>query len=60
MIKKKESLFLAGLFCIFISMILNLGFEGFGLIAFVKGVFLGMSFVFNISYLALIRLAGLI
>jgi len=60
MFRKKEGLLIAGLFCIFTAMIMKYCFNGAGIIDFFEGVFIGLSFVFNISYLIKIRLDGLI
>jgi len=60
MFRKKEGLLIAGLFCIFSAMIMKYGFDGSGITDFFEGVFLGLSCVFNISYLIKIRLDGLV
>ena len=55
--KKKESLFLAGLVCIFFAIIFTYSFDETGLTDFFQGAFLGLSVVFNITYLIRIRLS---
>ena len=60
MIKKKEGLLLAGLFCIFSAIIFTYSFDETGLTDFFQGLFLGLSVVFNITYLIKIRLSGVI
>ena len=58
MFKKKEGLLLAGLFCIFFALIFKYSFDGTGLTDFFQGMFMGLSVVFNISYLLKIRLSA--
>ena len=60
MIKKNESLLLAGLFCIFFALILKYCIDGSGVIDFFEGLFIGLSIVFNITYLIKIRLYGVV
>ncbi len=56
MFKKKEGLLLAGLVCIFFTIIFKYSFDETGLTDFLQGLFIGLSVVFNISYLIKIRL----
>ncbi len=56
MFKKKEGLLLAGLVCIFFAIIFKYIFDETGLTDFLQGLFIGLSVVFNISYLIKIRL----
>ncbi len=56
MFKKKEGLLLAGLVCIFFAIIFKYSFDETGLTDFLQGLFIGLSVVFNISYLIKIRL----
>ena len=60
MIKKKEGLLIAGLFCIFSALIFKYSFDETGLTDFLQGLFMGMSVVFNVSYLIKIRLSRVI
>ena len=55
MFKKKEGLLLAGLVCIFFALIFKYSFDETWLTDFLQGVFMGLSIVFNISYLIKIR-----
>lgn len=54
---KKEGLLLAGLMCILFAMIFKYSFDETGLTDFFQGLFMGLSVVFNISYLVKIRLS---
>ena len=58
MFKKKEGLLLAGLVCIFFALIFKYSFAETGLTDFFQGIFMGLSVVFNISYLLKIRLSA--
>ena len=60
MFKKKEGLLLAGLFCLFSAIIFTYSFDETGLTDFFQGLFMGLSVVFNITYLIKIRLSGVI
>jgi hypothetical protein len=57
MFKKKEGL-LAGLVCIFFALIFKYNFEETRLTDFFQGMFMGLYFVFNSSYLLKIRLSA--
>ncbi len=57
---KKEGLLLAGLMCIFFAIIFKYSFDETGLTNFFQGLFMGLSVVFNISYLIKIRLDKLV
>jgi len=54
---KKEGLLLAGLMCIFFAIIFKYSFDETRLTDFFQGLFMGLSVVFNISYLIKIRLS---
>ena len=56
MFKKKEGLLIAGLLCIFFAIIFTYSFDETGLTDFFQGLFMGLSIVFNITYLIRIRL----
>ena len=58
--EKKEGLLLAGLMCILFAIIFKYSFNESGLTDFLHGLFMGMSVVFNLSYLIKIRLSKLI
>ena len=60
MFKKKEGLLLAGLVCLFFAIIFTYSFDETGLTDFFQGLFMGLSVVFNITYLIKIRLSGVI
>ena len=57
MFKKKEGLLIAGMVCIFFAIIFKYSFDETGLTDFLQGVFMGLSIVFNISYLIKIRVS---
>jgi hypothetical protein len=57
---KKEGLLLAGLMCILFAIIFKYSFDETGLTDFLQGLFMGLSVVFNLSYLIKIRLSKLI
>lgn len=57
---KKEGLLLAGLMCILFAIIFKYSFDETGLTDFLQGLFMGMSVVFNLSYLIKIRFSKLI
>ena len=57
---KKDGLLLAGLMCIFFAIIFKYSFDETGLTDFFQGLFMGLSVVFNISYLITIRLSRVI
>jgi hypothetical protein len=58
MFKKKEGLVLAGLICIFFALIFKYSFDETGLTDFFQGLFMGLSVVFNVSYLLKIRFSA--
>jgi 1,4-dihydroxy-2-naphthoate octaprenyltransferase len=58
MFKKKEGLLIAGLVCILFAFIFKYSFDETGLSDFFQGVFMGLSIVFNITYLIKIRLSS--
>ena len=58
--EKKEGLLLAGLMCILFAIIFKYSFDETELTDFFQGLFMGLSVVFNISYLIKVRLSRVI
>ena len=55
MIEKKVTLLSIGLFSLSIAIILRIFIDESGIIDFFEGLFIGLSIVFNITYLIKIR-----